>query len=241
MKSKIHSIFVLTGAGISAESGIRTFRDANGLWENHRIEDVASPEGFAKNPRRVQDFYNARRRQLLSAEVKPNPAHAALALLEREFTGRFLLVTQNVDDLHERSGSRKLLHMHGELLKMRCSASGKVFNVRGDILPDSRCDCCKKIGTLRPDIVWFGEIPFFMDEIQAELAECDLFLAIGTSSVVYPAAMFVELAKGNGRARAAEVNLDATEKSRRFDDHRRGTAGAEVPKLVAEILSGAYP
>lgn len=240
-RPKIRSIVALTGAGISAESGIRTFRDSGGLWENHRIEDVASPDGFARNPKLVQTFYNARRAQLDSPGVAPNPAHEALAKLEREFPGAFLLVTQNVDDLHDRAGNRKLLHMHGELRKMRCSRSNAVFPIASDITDSLACACCKKTGTLRPHIVWFGEIPLYMDEIKAALSDCDLFLAIGTSSVVYPAAMFMEIAKANGRAWAVEVNLEATEKSRRFDDLRHGPASRELPKLIDEILAGSYP
>lgn len=238
---KIRSIFVLTGAGISAESGIRTFRDGNGLWENHRIEDVASPEGFSRNPKLVQDFYNQRRIQLASPEVKPNAAHLALARLEKEFPGGFLLVTQNVDDLHDRAGQKNLLHMHGELKKMRCTRSEEVFPIDGEITETLRCSCCQRAGTLRPHIVWFGEMPLHMGEIYAALDRCDLFLAIGTSSQVYPAAMLVELAKQRPEVLAVELNLQNTEKSPRFDECRLGPASREVPRLVEEILSRIWP
>src|SRR5688572_11753045 len=191
------SIVVLTGAGISAESGIKTFRDNNGLWENHRVEDVCTPEAFTRNPELVQQFYNARRRQLV-AEAKPNPAHAALADFERNFGGDFILITQNVDDLHERAGSRNLRHMHGELLKARCSKTQIVVPWTANITADTPCPCCSKTGLLRPHIVWFGEMPLFMDEIEAALSRCDLFVSIGTSGQVYPAAGFVQMAAAYG-------------------------------------------
>ncbi|MCH2345939.1 MAG: hypothetical protein MK299_00850 [Pseudomonadales bacterium] len=150
-----HSAVVLTGAGISAESGIETFRAADGLWANHPVEEVATPEGFARDPQKIYDFYNQRRRQLASSEIQPNAAHAALAKFEHEFDGSFLLVTQNVDNLHERAGSKNLLHMHGELLKMRCQNSGIVFDIEKDFDFDTRCQCCGTLGNLRPHIVWF--------------------------------------------------------------------------------------
>ena len=158
----INSIVVLTGAGISAESGIKTFRAADGLWEEHRVEDVATPEAFVRNPELVQRFYNERRRPILQQEVVPNKAHMALATLEQEFAGQFLLVTQNIDDLHERAGSNNLMHMHGEVLKMHCTQTNRVFDCFDDIQMDSLCDCCGLQGTLRPHIVWFGESPFDM-------------------------------------------------------------------------------
>jgi NAD-dependent deacetylase len=191
------NLVVLTGAGISAESGISTFRDAGGLWEGHRIEDVATPEGYARDPALVHHFYNLRRAQL--PEVTPNAAHTALAALERAWAGRgnFLLVTQNVDDLHERAGSRNLLH--GQLRKLRCTACGEVHTYLTDASPGMACAACGRTGTLRPDIVWFGEMPYYMDDILTALDTADVFCAIGTSGVVYPAAGFAAEARHNGR------------------------------------------
>lgn len=229
-------IVILTGAGISAESGIRTFRGADGLWENHRLEDVATPEAFARDPQLVQRFYNARRRQLLSPEVAPNAAHLALAQLEREFPGDFLLVTQNIDDLHERAGSRKLVHMHGELLKARCSVTGQLFPIREDLTGDETCTCCNRRGTLRPHVVWFGEMPLQMERIYAALSECDLFISIGTSGNVYPAAGFVERAIMAG-AHSVELNLEPGSQGDAFAEHRYGPASQVVVQFVRELLS----
>ena len=182
----INNIVVLTGAGISAESGIQTFRASDGLWHDHHIQDVATPEGFAENPQLVQSFYNDRRRQLKDEAIQPNPAHIALAKLEEAWAGNFLLVTQNVDNLHERAGSSNLIHMHGQLDQVRCGNSGAVYHWEEDIEQGDACDCCKKVGTLRPNIVWFGEMPFLMDTIDDALISCDLFISIGTSGKVYP-------------------------------------------------------
>lgn len=198
-------IVILTGAGVSAESGIRTFRDSNGLWEEHRIEDVATPQGFAKNPELVQSFYNMRRAQLKTAE--PNLAHAALAELEKKWQGDFLLVTQNVDNLHERAGSSNVLHMHGQLQQVSCLRTREVFVWKEDVLAESQCPCCHKTGTLRPHIVWFGEMPLYMDTIYKALHHCDYFLSIGTSGQVYPAAGFVAEAKFR-KATTIECNLE---------------------------------
>lgn len=228
------SIVILTGAGISAESGVPTFRDSNGLWENHPIEDVATPEGFARNPALVHRFYNLRRAAL--STVKPNPAHEALARLQREHPGRVTLVTQNVDDLHERGGSTDVIHMHGELLKARCAHCEDVRGWSGDIDDQMRCDACHSAGHMRPHIVWFGEMPFHMDAIFEALSGVDIFLAVGTSGQVYPAAGFVEVASRVG-ARTIEVNTDATAMSGAFQEHRVGAAGVEIPRLVAELLS----
>lgn len=233
------NIVVLTGAGISAESGIRTFRGSDGLWENHRIEDVATPEAFARNPALVQRFYNERRRQLQDPALQPNAAHHALAELEAAWPGDFLLVTQNVDNLHERAGSRRLLHMHGELLKMRCTRSGEIFPVEHDITADLRCACCDASGTLRPHIVWFGEIPLNMERIEAHLMHSGLFVSIGTSGNVYPAAGFVRIARAAG-AHTIEVNLEASQVAGSFAEHRQGPAGTKVPELVRQLL-GALP
>ena len=232
---RYRNIVVLTGAGISAESGIQTFRAADGLWHEHRIEDVASPEGFARDPAMVQDFYNRRRRQLLHDGVRPNAAHTALARLEAAFGGGFLLVTQNIDDLHERAGSRRLIHMHGELLKMRCEATGRVYPISRDIRAEDRCDCCSTRGSLRPHVVWFGEMPLRMDEICAALAACDLFVAVGTSGNVYPAAGFVAMA-GEAGAHTLELNLQPSEVHNAFTEQRYGPASEVVPAFVDELL-----
>ncbi len=226
-------IVVLTGAGISAESGLRTFRDADGLWENHRVEDVATPEAFARKPALVYRFYNERRRSLPG--VAPNAAHAALARLEAAWKGAFLLVTQNVDDLHDRAGSRKLLHMHGELLKARCLACRQVLPWPGDLDADHRCPVCAH-GRLRPHIVWFGERPLEMDRIYAALERCSLFVAIGTSGHVYPAAGFVEAVPP--ACRTVELNLEPSRVVDAFQEHRTGRATELVPAFVDELLRG---
>lgn len=232
--SSCQSIVVLTGAGISAESGIRTFRAADGLWEDHRIEDVASPEGFARNPALVQRFYNERRRKLFDSSVQPNAAHIALAAFERTFPGEFLLVTQNVDDLHERAGSNQLIHMHGELLKMRCSMSQQIFPIQGDLLSEQRCECCALTGTLRPHIVWFGEMPLEMERIYAALDRCDLFVSIGTSGNVYPAAGFVQAARAAG-AHTVELNLEPSMQRSSFVEARHGRASEVVPRYFSSM------
>ena len=227
-------IVILTGAGISAESGLRTFRAADGLWEDHRVEDVATPEAFVRNPRLVQRFYNERRKQL--SQVEPNAAHHALGLLEREWPGEVLLVTQNVDDLHERAGSRNLIHMHGELLKARCSRCGQTSLWKMDILEDSRCPVCSRHGYLRPHIVWFGEMPLELDRIGEALERCRVFAAIGTSGNVYPAAGFVSMV--GSRTQTIELNLDASLVSSTFQECRQGRATALVPTWVEELLNG---
>jgi len=228
-------IVILTGAGISAESGIKTFRDANGLWEEHDIMDVASPQGFQRDPKLVHRFYNLRRQQLLSDEVHPNQAHIALAELEEKFQGKITIVTQNVDNLHESAGSKNILHMHGELLKMKCIDTGKSLSNKRDITIDSPCPCCLKKGNLRPDIVWFGEYPMHMDQITKELEECDLFVSIGTSGVVYPAAMFVEIAKSFNTF-CVEINMEETQVSDNFDMHIQGPATETVTNFVQLLI-----
>jgi NAD-dependent deacetylase len=203
----MQNLVILTGAGISAESGIATFRDANGLWENHRIEDVATPHAFRRDPETVHRFYNLRRAQLKT--VHPNAAHHALAQLEADWAGRgnFLLITQNVDDLHDRAGSKNLLHMHGEIRKLLCAACGHTAWHEDDLSPTHTCPACQKPGKLRPDIVWFGEMPYHMAAIEHALAQADIFCAIGTSGQVYPAAGFAHAARHNGRAcRTIEIN-----------------------------------
>lgn len=233
MNSHPRSIVVLTGAGISAESGIETFRAADGLWANHPVDDVATPEGFERNPQLVYHFYNQRRRQLLSQEIRPNLAHTALARFEHEFDGEFLLVTQNIDNLHERAGSVNLLHMHGELLKMRCLNSKLVFDITEDLDYDTHCRCCRSPGNLRPHVVWFGEMPFHMNKINNALESCDMFVAIGTSGSVYPASGFYQTAKIR-RAHTVELNLEETGSS--FDTHVYGPATETVPQFFNQIL-----
>lgn len=231
---KYERIVILTGAGISAESGISTFRDQGGLWEQYRLEDVATPEGFRRNPDTVQAFYNERRRQLLEG-VEPNAGHKALARLEQEYPGQVLLVTQNVDDLHERAGNRNLIHMHGNLLQAWCEVCHRASDWREPIESGAACPACGTTGRLRPNVVWFGEMPQQMDRIQGELAACDLFLAVGTSGNVYPAAGFVELARSAG-AHTVELNLEPSEMNSAFHEHRHGPAGEVVPPYVEELL-----
>lgn len=226
------SIVILTGAGISAESGIDTFRSAGGLWEQHRVEDVATPEGFARNPNLVLNFYDMRRAAL--ANVAPNPAHAALARLEGEFRGALLLVTQNVDDLHERGGSARVLHMHGELKSALCTACEMRSRWHGPMIDRPPCPVCRA-PTLRPDVVWFGEMPYEMGRIYQALETCDLFVSIGTSGAVYPAAGFVQEARAAG-ARCLELNLERSEGSRFFHESRLGPASVLVPQWVNEVL-----
>lgn len=238
--NKINYVVILTGAGISAESGVPTFRDANGLWCNHRIEGVACPNAFARNPELVQRFYNERRAGLMQAAVKPNAAHLALARLQRDFAGTVKLVTQNVDNLHERAGFTDAIHMHGELFKVRCKRTGKIFPWERDIIPDTdACECCGKTGTLRPHIVWFGEMPAFMDDIAEYLCQADLFVAIGTSGVVYPAAGFVEEAQNYG-ARTLELNLDSGSNHSVFQRAVHGKATEIVPTWVDSMLDGSF-
>ena len=232
--AEFNRIVILTGAGISAESGIDTFRSAGGLWERHRVEDVATPEGFARNPDLVIGFYDMRRAAL--ANVAPNPAHEALARLEREFSGELLLVTQNVDDLHERGGSARVLHMHGELKSALCTSCETRSRWEQAMLDRPPCPvCCAP--SLRPDVVWFGEMPYQMGRIYAALEACDLFVSIGTSGAVYPAAGFVAEARANG-ARTLELNLDPSEGSRLFHESRLGPASMLVPEWVNEVLGG---
>ncbi|WP_299018643.1 Sir2 family NAD+-dependent deacetylase [uncultured Photobacterium sp.] len=229
------NIVVLTGAGISAESGIRTFRDQDGLWEDHHIEDVATPEGYRRNPGLVQEFYNQRRQQLVSGGVGPNAAHLALAQLERELDGNVMIVTQNIDNLHEMAGSQSILHMHGELLKAQCSQTGQAVEWSGDISLDDHCHCCQMPAPLRPNVVWFGEMPIGMDRIHDALMEADLFISIGTSGAVYPAAGFVHEAAMHG-AHTVELNLEPSEVESEFAEKRYGLASVIVPQFVKEIL-----
>ncbi|MES2096664.1 MAG: NAD-dependent deacylase [Pseudomonadota bacterium] len=228
----IHNIVVLTGAGVSAESGIATFRGPGGLWEGHRVEDVCTPEALARDPELVHRFYDLRRAAL--ASVEPNAAHHALAKLDAAWLGELLIVTQNVDDLHERAGATRMLHMHGELLSALCADCGERQEWRGAMPPDSVCTACGA-PALRPDIVFFGEMPYRMEEIDRAIADADLFVSIGTSGAVYPAAGFVQTAKYHG-AQTLELNLDPSAGSLWFAESRLGPAGVLVPDWVGEML-----
>lgn len=236
MSFPYQNIVILTGAGISAESGIKTFRAQDGLWENHKIEEVATPEGFHANPDLVQNFYNQRRRKLQSEEIEPNEAHKALGRLESLLDGKVTVITQNIDNLHERGGTQNIIHMHGELLKARCSESGQVVEHKEDIKTGELCHCCQIPSQMRPHIVWFGEMPLKMGEIYAALEEADLFISIGTSGVVYPAAGFVHDARMHG-AHTIEINLEPSAVESEFEEKRYGKASELVPKLVDELLS----
>ncbi len=236
IKSRFGNIVILTGAGISRESGLHTFRDPDGIWAKVNVEDVATPTAFARDPARVHDFYNQRRRQLLSATVQPNRAHTALANLERSRAGTVTLVTQNVDDLHERAGSADVIHMHGELLKARCIHCAERSPCVSDLSTSSACPACGTTGTLRPDVVWFGEMPMHMDEIEAALEKADLFVSIGTSGNVYPAAGFVELARNAG-AHTVELNLEPSLGASYFDEGIYGAATEIVERYVGDLLN----
>jgi NAD-dependent deacetylase len=231
------NIVILTGAGLSAESGLATFRGPGGLWEGHRVEDVCTPEALARDPDLVHRFYDLRRAAL--GTVRPNAAHQALARLDAQWPGELLIVTQNVDDLHERAGARRLLHMHGLLLSALCADCAETRPWSGDLPPGTPCPACAA-PALRPDICFFGEIPRGMDAIQSALARCDLFVSIGTSGAVYPAAGFVQLANAAG-ARTLELNLEASAGSAWFDRSRRGPATALVPAWVEEVLRPLPP
>jgi NAD-dependent deacetylase len=229
------SIVILTGAGISAESGISTFRDPDGIWAKVDYREVATPEGFAANPARVHEFYNWRRKNVRI--VEPNAAHFALARLEHAFPGDFLLVTQNVDSLHERAGSQRLIHMHGQHDQALCNACGGRSAWEDEMSLESRCPACEQTGHMRPDVVWFGEMPYQMERIQAALAACDLFVSIGTSGNVYPAAGFVREAQVAG-ARTVELNLEPSAGAAHFDETDHGPATRVVPDFVERLLSG---
>lgn len=230
-------IVILTGAGISQESGLATFRGSDGLWQNERIEDVATPRGFSKNPDKVHNFYNKLRRTLTSGEIKPNAAHLALARLERESREPVVLVTQNIDNLHDLAGSKSLLHMHGEALKARCAACNKVFVWEDDLSRHDVCQACGRAGHMRPHIVWFEEMPLYLDEIDTALDDCDLFVSIGTSGNVYPAAGFARTARRRG-AQVMELNMEPSVGAGYFHEGRYGPATEVVPAWVEEVLAG---
>lgn len=228
------NIVILTGAGISAESGIRTFRASDGLWEEHYIEDVATPEGYKRDPELVHRFYNARRELLRT--VDPNAAHLALAELEAQWPGQVTIVTQNIDDLHERAGSKNVLHMHGELLKARCPHSKQTIDWTTAIHATDMCQCCQFPEPLRPHVVWFGEMPLGLDRIYQALSEASLFISIGTSGNVYPAAGLVHEAAMHN-AHTIEINLEPSQGKTHFAEHRYGRATIEVVKYVEELLA----
>jgi NAD-dependent deacetylase len=229
----IRNIVILTGAGISAESGVDTFRGAGGLWENHRVEDVATPEAFARDPELVLRFYDMRRAFMQT--VEPNAAHYALAKLDAEWPGELLIVTQNVDALHERAGAKRLIHMHGEHGSAWCLACDTRTAWLATLIDRPPCPMCGE-AALRPDIVWFGEMPYRMDEIDYAISRCDLFVSIGTSGAVYPAAGYVRKAAGYG-ARTLELNLEPSQRTSLFEESRLGPAGELVPEWVGEMLS----
>lgn len=232
-----HNIFILTGAGVSAESGLSTFRDKDGLWQRFPIEEVATIQGYERNPKRVLEFYNLRRAK--HGDVKPNAAHFALARLQKAWAEHgdvVTICTQNIDSLHEQGGAREVLHMHGEIRKARCHDCGDLQLADGDLSLDLWCGACGRTGRIRPHVVWFGETPLYLDEIYAALAAADLFVSIGTSGAVYPAAGFVTAARRGG-VPTMEINLERSENATLFDDARYGKAGEIVPAWVDELIA----
>lgn len=227
-----HIVF-LTGAGISAESGLATFRSENGLWNNHRVEDVATIEAYLRNPDYVHQFYNDMRPELFKAE--PNPAHLAITDLQSNYPAQIDIVTQNVDTLHEKAGNKNIYHIHGQINQIVCLNCGHVFETWGDISSEDKCEKCGVVGMLKPNIVFFGENLLYMDKVDNLLKSCDLFISIGTSGVVYPAAGFVQIAKMFG-ADTIELNMEQTSNNRLFDRHIYGPAGTTLPALVQELI-----
>ena len=235
--ARYNQIVVLTGAGLSAESGLHTFRDKDGIWAKYDYREVATPEGYSRNPALVLDFYNQRRRQ--NADVRPNAAHHAVARLEADFPGEVLVVTQNIDPLHEIAGSKNLIHMHGEIMKALCGACGRRHPIgHSDLTLETVCPVCAKQGLMRPDVVWFGEMPYQMDRIYEALGGCDLFISIGTSGTVYPAAGFVMEARRAG-AHTVELNLEPSEGISIFHEAIHGRATEVVPAYVERLLGAA--
>ncbi len=232
------SIVILTGAGISKESGLATFRDPDGIWAKYRIEDVATPDAFRRDPERVLGFYNVRREQMMDPSVVPNAAHQALGELEAFWPGDVLVVSQNIDDLHERGGTENLIHMHGELSKSQCHHCGDVVGGLNDLRVDMSCANCGETGGMRPHVVWFGEMPLHMDRILAALGRCGLFISIGTSGNVYPAAGFVQEARRAG-AQTVELNLERSEGATLFHEARYGPATEIVPAFVDSLRAHA--
>jgi len=234
------NIVILTGAGISKESGLDTFRDADGLWSKVDLEDVATPEGFARNPTMVHEFYNHRRRELQNNNVRANAAHHALGRLETEWPDNVLVVTQNIDTLHEEGGSKNLIHMHGEMLKSRCDHCHDVRPWTGDMDMETACPACGATGGMRPHVVWFGEMPFEMERISRALSQCSLFVSIGTSGNVYPAAGFVQEAIFSARAHTVELNMEPSEGATLFAETVYGPATDVVPAYVDRVLAEGF-
>jgi NAD-dependent deacetylase len=230
-------IVILTGAGISQESGLETFRDPNGIWAKVRLEDVATPEAFARDPERVHGFYNMRRQRAATLDLKPNPAHEALARLEKSWPGDVLIVTQNVDSFHERAGTTNLIHMHGRHAEARCNLCGHICDWMGDMSADHVCISCHQPGGMRPNVVWFGETPLEMPRIQEALVDCDHFISIGTSGNVYPAAGFVGLMRKLGRGHTVELNLEPSQGATLFAEAHYGPASEIVPTYVSRLLA----
>lgn len=230
------SIVILTGSGISAESGIPTFRDTNGLWKKYRFEELASPQAFAQNPDLVHEFYNMRRAKLTESNIEPNPAHHAITKLQENWQGSLTIITQNVDDLHERAKTKDVLHMHGELRKIHCNHCGHIIEWDQDLSIHETCSQCRKQGGLRPHIVWFGEMPFYMDRIAQALENCDLFISIGTSGSVYPAAGFVHEVLHLG-GKTIELNLEPSANAADFHKGFYGRAGVIVPECIETLLA----
>lgn len=231
-KTYKHIVF-LTGAGISAESGLSTFRSENGLWNKHRVEDVATIEAYLKNPDYVHQFYNDMRPELFKAQ--PNRAHLAITELQKKYPAQIDVVTQNVDTLHEKAGNQNIYHIHGQINQIVCLNCGHVFDTWGDITSEDKCEQCETIGMLKPNIVFFGENLLYMDKVDNLLKSCDLFISVGTSGVVYPAAGFVQIAKMFG-ADTIELNMEKTSNNRLFDRHIYGPAGTTLPALVTELI-----
>lgn len=233
MSKQYKNIVILSGAGISAESGLATFRSADGLWNNHRVEDVATIEAFYRNPDYVHTFYNEMRPELFAA--KPNAAHLAITKLQKEYPANISVVTQNVDTLHEKAGNTNIYHIHGQINQIVCLNCGHVFETWGDVSSEDKCEQCGIAGMLKPNIVFFGENLLYMDKVDRLLAGCDLFISIGTSGVVYPAAGFVQIAKFGG-AETIEFNLETTSSNYMFDRHITGPAGTTLPQFVDELI-----
>lgn len=234
MKTYKHIVF-LSGAGISAESGLSTFRSENGLWNNHRVEDVATIEAYLRNPDYVHQFYNDMRPELFKAE--PNQAHLAITELQNNYPAQIDVVTQNVDTLHEKAGNQNVYHIHGQINQIVCMNCGHVFETWGDITSEDKCKNCQTIGMLKPNIVFFGENLLYMNKVDSMLKSCDLFISVGTSGVVYPAAGFVQIAKMFG-ADTIELNMEKTSNNLLFDRHIYGPAGTTLPALVKKFLDG---
>lgn len=233
MVEKYKNIVILTGAGISAESGLATFRSADGLWNNHRVEDVATIEAYFRNPDYVHQFYNEMRPELFAA--KPNAAHLAITKLQKEYPANTSVITQNVDTLHEKAGNKNIYHIHGQINQIVCLNCGHVFETWGDVSSEDKCEQCGVAGMLKPNIVFFGENLLYMDTVDRLLSSCDLFVSVGTSGVVYPAAGFVQIAKFAG-ADTIEFNLETTSNNYMFDRHVTGPAGTTLPQFVDELL-----